>query len=336
MQQAPPRKNAAAFRIGAGLFTVKSILIVLLCGAAAIAPLVAAPQVDSRQEADQDWSPVLHRAAFAAGTGPQVLVDAAHGNFHTLDGRFKAFGDLLTSDGYRVAAAESVVTDELLAGTSIFVISNAVFGGADAEWVLPTPSAFTPAEIVSIVGWVRDGGSLLLIADHMPFPGATAKLADSFGVIFYNGYAKKSLNEGGTLSFTRSLGQLANHAVTNGRSDEESVDSVRSFTGQAFRFVGNVQPLMSMPDDWHVFLPVEAGEFDETTPVISARGLVQGAVLHFGRGRVAVFGEAAMFTAQTWVRDGVTGQMGMNHPSAAENPQFIVNVMHWLSGLLDD
>jgi hypothetical protein len=93
---------------------------------------------------------------------------------------------------------------------------------------------------------------------------------------------------------------------------------------------------MSMPDDWQVFLPVEAGEFDETTPVISARGLVQGAVLHFGRGRVAVFGEAAMFTAQTWVRDGVTGQMGMNHPSAAENPQFIVNVMHWLSGLLDD
>jgi hypothetical protein len=315
---------------------VKSKLIVLLACAAAIVPLIAAPQEDSRQAADQDWSPVLHRAAFAAGMGPQVLVDAAHGNFHTLDGRFKAFGDLLTLDGYRVAAAESVVTNELLAGTSIFVISNAVYGGEDAEWALPTPSAFTPDEIETIVEWVHDGGALLLIADHMPFPGAAASLADSFGVIFYNGYAKKSLNEGGTLSFTRSSGQLANHPVTNGRSDEESIESVRGFTGQAFRFVSNAQPLMSMPDDWQVFLPVEAGEFDETTPVISARGLVQGAVLHFGRGRVAVFGEAAMFTAQTWVRDGVTGQMGMNHPSAAENPQFIVNVMHWLSGLLDD
>ena len=27
--------------------------------------------------------------------------------------------------------------------------------------------------------------------------------------------------------------------------------------------------------------------------------------------------------------------MGMNSPDAAQNPQFLLNVMHWLSGLLE-
>jgi hypothetical protein len=57
--------------------------------------------------------------------------------------------------------------------------------------------------------------------------------------------------------------------------------------------------------------------------------------MRFGSGRVAVFGEAALFTAQSYVLDGVTRQMGMNHPSAAQNAQFVLNVMHWLTGLLD-
>jgi len=28
--------------------------------------------------------------------------------------------------------------------------------------------------------------------------------------------------------------------------------------------------------------------------------------------------------------------MGMNMPEARENPQFLLNVMHWLAGLLPD
>ena len=81
-------------------------------------------------------------------------------------------------------------------------------------------------------------------------------------------------------------------------------------------------------------LPVEAWEFKPTTPVIRADGMMQGAVLLFGKGRVAIFGEAAMFSAQEQIRDGERFQMGMNSPNAAQNPQFLLNVMHWLSGLL--
>ncbi len=288
------------------------------------------------QTVDDGWSPTVSRPEFSRGDGPAVLVDAAHGNFHTIDGRFSAFAELLELDGYRVQSADTEVTEKLLGQASVFVISNAVYGGDDAEWTLPTPPAFTSEEVQVIVSWVGTGGSLLLIADHMPFPGGTADLADEFGIIFLNGFAMKSFDGDGTLSFTRSAGSLADHDITRGRSESEEVESIRSFTGQAFRFVAPVQPLMYMPDDWEVLLPIEAWEHSESTPAVSARGLIQGGVLRFGSGRVAVFGEAAMFTAQSFVRDGVVNQMGLNHPLASENAQFVLNLMHWLSGLLDD
>jgi hypothetical protein len=47
---------------------------------------------------------------------------------------------------------------------------------------------------------------------------------------------------------------------------------------------------------------------------------------------VAVFGEAAMFSAQ--VSGPQRRPMGMNAPRAGQNPQFLLNVMHWLAGLL--
>ena len=49
-----------------------------------------------------------------------------------------------------------------------------------------------------------------------------------------------------------------------------------------------------------------------------------------------VFGEAAMFTAQTSVHDGIVEHFGLNNPTASENSQFLLNVMHWMSGLIDD
>lgn len=293
-------------------------------------------RITNSQTADDQWSPSVTSPEFPQGDGPVVLVDAAHGNYHTIGGRFSPFAKLLELDGYRIQSANDEVTPKLLDAASVFVISNAVRGGYDAQVTLPTSPAFTSDEIDVIVDWVAKGGSLLLIADHMPFPGGTADLANEFGIIFLNGFAKKSMQGDGTLSFSRSSGSLADHAITRGRSESEMIESVTSFTGQAFRFVSPVQPLMFMPDDWEVLLPTIAWQFDEGTPAVSARGLIQGGVIRFGSGRVAVFGEAAMFTAQISVRNGVVKQMGLNHPSATENAQFVLNVMHWLTGLIDD
>ncbi|HXG65262.1 MAG TPA: hypothetical protein VNO70_09145 [Blastocatellia bacterium] len=54
--------------------------------------------------------------------------------------------------------------------------------------------------------------------------------------------------------------------------------------------------------------------------------------MRYGKGRVALFGEAAMVSAQL----GGPGRqpMGMNAPVAGQNYRFLFNVPHWLSGLL--
>ena len=171
-----------------------------------------------QQRADQGWSPSVSDPEFGTGDGPAVLVDAGHGNFHTIEGRYAPFAELLRLDGYQVSSTDVAVSSEVLRRADVFVISNAVLGGEEARWILPTPPAFEAEEVATIVEWVGEGGSLLLIADHMPFPGATAALADEFGIVFINGYAMKSTSEGGVLSFDRASGLLADHPVTLGRT----------------------------------------------------------------------------------------------------------------------
>jgi len=94
------------------------------------------------------------------------------------------------------------------------------------------------------------------------------------------------------MTFRRSDGTLVDHPITRGRGEAEGVDSVTSFTGQAFWAPADVQPLLVVPAGFSVLLPEVAWEFSEKTPTLSAEGMLQGAVLQFGEGRVAAFGEA--------------------------------------------
>lgn len=125
-----------------------------------------------------------------ASTGTTVYIDAAHNNFHTADNRYKPFADLIRNDGYRVESFNSNFTSESLDGIEILVISNPVsdLNTPEENWVSPIHSAFTDDEIDALENWVHEGGSLMLIADHFPFPGAVADLAARFGFQIDNGY----------------------------------------------------------------------------------------------------------------------------------------------------
>jgi hypothetical protein len=79
-------------------------------------------------------------------------------------------------------------------------------------------------------------------------------------------------------------------------------------------------------------LPTVAWEFSDATPRVSGAHLLQGAAVEHGSGRLAVFGEAAMFSAQLAGPD--RRPMGMNRPDAAQNYQLVLNVLHWLTGRL--
>ena len=312
------------------------LLSIPLAGAAQASqcrPTLAPRSGGGGQVADSGFVPRVARPAFRAGAGPLVLLDEGHNNFHTVDGRYAPFARFLRQDGFVIRPLRERTTRAALAEARILVIANAI-GPANAggNWSLPVQSAFGFEEIEAIRGWVETGGSLLLIADHMPFPGATEQLASAFGIFFMNGFATDSSCATDVAAFRRSQGTLADHPITRGRSRAERIDSVRSFTGQAFRVPGAGRPLMVLERGSVMLMPVIAWQFSDSTPRLPAEGLLQGAALRYGKGRVAVFGEAAMFSAQ--VSGNPRRPMGMNAPVAAQNPQFLLNVMRWLAGLL--
>ena len=314
--------------------------------------LLFAGGIPAQQIGSQDFKHSISNPAYVGGKGPVVFIDEAHHNFHTIgdttvyddehnkrvaEGRYRPFAELLKQDGYKLKQSSSNFTKESLDAADVLVISNALAETNISDWSLPNPSAFEDYEIDAVRDWVFAGGALLLIADHMPFPGAAADLAASFGLLFCNGYATKTGDQSDWFTLSRADNTLVEHAITSGRNPTEKVESIMTFTGQAFRLQPGISgdPLMILDSGTVLFFPTDP--FEERTnkvPRISAHGMLQGVTLRFGEGRIAVFGEAAMFTAQTYGEEG--SPIGMNHPGAEENAQFVLNVLHWLTGLLDD
>src|SRR5688500_2628111 len=143
----------------------------------------------AQQVSDTAFARPIPNPMYKTGKGPVVLLDEAHSNFHTADGRYLPFATLLRRDGYDVRASKLPFSKASLKDADILVIANALAERNKTEWTLPTPSAFTDEEVRAVGDWVRAGGSLLLIVDHMPFPGAADNLAKAFGIRFSNGYA---------------------------------------------------------------------------------------------------------------------------------------------------
>jgi hypothetical protein len=296
------------------------------------AMLLLVARMAGQQLPDTSFAPKIGNPAFPKGTGPVVLIDEGHHNFHTMGGRYLAFARVLDRDGYRVRPHRGGFAVHDLDSANVLVISNALAKENENDWNLPTPSALDSSEIVVVRDWVQRGGSLLLIADHMPFPGAAGPLAAEFGILMGNGFALDAGAQDGRMRFTRADGSLADHPITRGRNAAERVDSVIAFTGQAFRMQGRGEELMTLGRGTVLFMPEVAWQFSKLTPSMAASGMLQGAVVKFGKGRVAVFGEAAMFSAQ--VAGPSRSPMGMNDPTAPQNAQFLLNALHWLTGLL--
>lgn len=284
--------------------------------------------VQAQQVPDRDYLPPIPEPRYAAGGGPVVCVDEAHFNFHTLGERFFAFGELLRRDGFELRASTGSFEATTLARCRVLVVSNAQPGAGEwDDYPYPTPSAFTPGETRAVKDWVDGGGSLLLIADHMPLAGAAAELAAAFGVEFIDGFAQRESGHGEPDLFTRENDTLRDHAITRG--DGKPVTVVRTFTGQAFR-AKDAEPLLVFPAGYVQLLPEKAWQFTPRTRRFAVDGWLQGAVKHSGRGRAAFFGEAAMFSAQ--LAGPQREPVGMNSPGAEQNHRFVLNLLHWLTG----
>ena len=263
--------------------------------------------------------------------GPVIGVDSSHYNYHTIDNRFGPFASLLRNDGFQVVDSNIRFNAESLSKIDILVISNALSATSAANWLSPPTSAFTSEEISTVRNWVLSGGSLLLIADHAPFGGNAADLADAFGFEFENVVVSRNRLATRRDMFTTVNGTLRADVVTGGRDADEVVSAVRTFIGSAFRGPPDARPIIVIPNGYVLRdcgLPCP-----DTARKRNATGYLQGAVFVAERGRIAVFGEAAMFSAQI---DPLSQPRlsGFNAPGAEQNKQFILNILRWLAGAL--
>lgn len=314
--------------------------------AAAFGVLLLPTAVPAQQTADSSFDVSVPRPAYRA-TRPVVVIDEAHANFHTADGRYKPLADLLRNDGYAVRRGTATFATDSLAGIRVLIIANAASPTPAPE---NAPPAFSDAECTVVAEWVRGGGALLLIADHAPYGSAAENLARRFAVDMGKGFAfdpAHAMASPSLLVFSRDNALLGDHAVFEGRDTTERVSRVVSFTGQSLGVPTGATALLRLgprafeaatrPDLRAAADSLANGREPAASQARPVGGRAQGVALRFGKGRVVILGEAAMLSAQVvrFVEGGQPQvfQMGMNAPGS-DDRQFALNILHWLSGLL--
>ena len=186
--------------------------------------------------------------------------------------------------------------------------------------------ALRDVESKVVEGWVRSGGSLLLITDMNEWGAASRNLAERFGVEMSQGVTFDPTHsvpgKSEWLVFTGEAGGLlGDHPILRGRDPSERLHRVVTYCGQSL-----LGPRGSVP-----LLRLSPKAIDQTPGGWDARaaGRCQGLAMTHGKGRVVVFGEAGALSAQI----GPGGRFGMNLPGN-DNRQLVLNVMHWLSGAI--
>jgi hypothetical protein len=209
---------------------------------------------------DASYAPRLKHPHFRRG--PVVLIDEAHGNTHTLRGLYRPLSRLLAAAGYRVGRNRQDFIAPALETTTVLIVAN--------------PDALARSEIEALRQWVRDGGGLFLIADHIAdHVRATGPLARSFGIEITAKLTSSALSP-------EPSGIL--HPIRAGRQEyDESVQQLSLIPGPV---INTIDPAAS--------------------EVIPSRA----AASTYGRGRAVVFTGADAFASRIAIADN--DQLALN------------------------
>src|SRR5262249_32028025 len=135
-----------------------------------------------------------------------------------------------------------------LKSVDILVIANAM--GETRDGVIGP--AFTAQECDAVQDWAHGGGSLLLIADHVPWGDASAILAQRFSVEMGRGILMGLKHAEGNptrLVFSAENGLLGDHPIVRGRNRAEQVRRVVAFTGQSLTVPAHATALLKISSD---------------------------------------------------------------------------------------
>jgi hypothetical protein len=284
-----------------------------------------------RQLPDNDFSFRNDNPAYAAGAGPRIVFVTANSKF-VLRGAFDPLARLAETDGFRVSRPEGTV-EQSMAGADILVIANPFLENYRDYPAMTPPSAFSVEEIDAIRRFVEEGGALLLLADHAPLGGGSSDLAKAFGFEFLNGHTAEAAaadigNRHVMILFTPDNGLLTSHPITSGDTGRQKITRFQAFGGQSFIPPADATNLLTIPSGWVAIFTYRLEAELASAPRIDASGMSQGAIMDYGKGRLAVFAEAGGFSAQ--IIDGVD-KFGFNTPEGAANPEFILATLRWLA-----
>jgi len=298
--------------------------------------LAIAPPTSAQQVADSSFDVRVARPAFTKNH-PRLMFDEAHHNFDTSTGRYFVFANLARNDGIHVIPNAKPFSPSSLRRYNMLVIANAL-GHEDMGDSAASNPAFTAEECDAVRDWVLAGGALLLIADHSPMGSAARPLASRFGVDMRSGYLIDPLRSDTTsgpsnLFFSGAAGTLPAHPITQGRYATERVSRVESFTGQSLSGWAGSFALLPLSDEAEDLM-VGLGQASTDVPKeqrLPAKGRSQALAFTFGKGRVVVFGSAAMLTAQ--LAGPRRFKIGMN-ADGIDNRQLVLNVLAWLGRVI--
>ncbi len=262
---------------------------------------------------------------------PLILFDTGHGEFHDPAGTYRPFALLMEHDGIHLQTRSGWFTSENLRDLQVLIIANAT---ADESG-----SAFTEAEIAALRSYVQQGGGLLLIADHDPFGSAAAPLAAAFGVRMASVWTVDSLRWNPAISrptwleYSRNNGGLQPHPILQWDSPDRAVRRVLTFTGQSLDIDSAWTPILKLSSAARDYTQRSdaAACTQDRSAWSPASGRCQLAARTYGRGRIVISGEAALFTSQEVRIFFKTLHAGFNTPGY-DDKQLVLNIMHWLLG----
>jgi hypothetical protein len=253
-------------------------------------------------------------ASAFADDRPTIAVDDAHGTASARSGFLEPLTDLLASDGERV-----VPFADSFAAIDVLVVS------ADGHRI-----GVREADLVR--DWVRGGGSLLLAAAAPASVDDGERLAARFGVEAGGGRVFDRVSGGAittALEFSRSNARLGDHPILRGRGRTEQVARVRTAAGQSLgvpRGAASLLKLSATAREAMTRDDLESEEFAARQEAgiagsfsVPVGGRAQAVALSFGKGRLVVLGDPYLLSAP-----GLA-------VADADNRQFALNVIHWLS-----